>query len=199
MYEWGIVEKVLGNKTGITSYPWTVWHGENMLCTCFWHSEQFMCTTPRSSMFCKNKSFWQRFTCTSFLLFIYINCLQGHVGSAIASETIAPQNFQISSSYPPNFQLLIQLLKSSPFRHSFLKITIISLLADRLPTLMCFHNLWKLPIQNCYLTGWIDLGNVRPLSTVIYSHEQKHYTCYYSGNQKFCFLNSRLLTCHIFF
>ena len=25
MYEWGKVEKVLGNKTGITSYPWTVW------------------------------------------------------------------------------------------------------------------------------------------------------------------------------
>ena len=24
MYEWGKVKKVLGNKTGITSYPWTV-------------------------------------------------------------------------------------------------------------------------------------------------------------------------------
>ena len=24
-------------------------------------------------------------------------------------------------------------------------------------------------------------------------------TCYYSGNQKFCFLKSRLLTCRIFF
>ena len=27
MYEWGKVEKVLGNKTGITSYPWTVCRG----------------------------------------------------------------------------------------------------------------------------------------------------------------------------
>ena len=25
MYEWGKVKKALGNKTGITSYPWTVW------------------------------------------------------------------------------------------------------------------------------------------------------------------------------
>ena len=25
MYEWGKVKKVMGNKTGITSYSWTVW------------------------------------------------------------------------------------------------------------------------------------------------------------------------------
>ena len=28
MYEWGKVKKALGNKTGITSYPWTLWRGE---------------------------------------------------------------------------------------------------------------------------------------------------------------------------
>ena len=28
MYEWGKVKKVLGNKTGITSYPWTVWEDD---------------------------------------------------------------------------------------------------------------------------------------------------------------------------
>ena len=35
---------------------------------CFWHSEQFFCTQHVLPMFCKKKSFWQRFTCTEILL-----------------------------------------------------------------------------------------------------------------------------------
>ena len=44
MYEWGIVEKVLGNKTGITSYPWTVWPEDFRVIVCL--------TPPQMNDFC---------------------------------------------------------------------------------------------------------------------------------------------------
>ena len=41
-------------------------HGENMLCTeIVFGIQNNFCTQHVLPMFCKNKSFWQRFTCTS--------------------------------------------------------------------------------------------------------------------------------------
>ena len=40
-------------------------HGENMLCK---EIQNNLCTQHVLPMFCKNKSFWQRFTCTENLL-----------------------------------------------------------------------------------------------------------------------------------
>ena len=59
-------------------YTWKIqaqtWEGNVVYRKCFWHSEIF-CTQHVLPIFCKKKSFWQRFTCTvGLILFIKALC-----------------------------------------------------------------------------------------------------------------------------
>ena len=53
----------LNSKFNTWKFQAQTWGEHVVYRNCFWHSEQFLYTTW-SPMFCKKKSFWQRFTCT---------------------------------------------------------------------------------------------------------------------------------------